>query len=258
MTENGSKTLVDEKLAVSLFLDSLLRDTEIEEAPQVASVTEIQDEHQVTDVEAESKQESIQESKLKDNAGDLVAPAEISPDPVAKSNDLAVNAVSEETAVSSVANELTHPAWANKPFQVLLFYVAGLKIAVPLVELCGVIKWKDSVTEMPGHADFYMGILQHLNRKIAVIDTAKMIIPKDKQEQLVEENPRERVHHIVMIDDYRWGLACDKIGEVITLKPEDVRWRKASSNRSWLAGTVIEHMCALLNSDGFSLMLEKG
>lgn len=250
MTDNGSKTLVDEKLAVSLFLDSLLRDTEIEEAPQVASVTEIQDEPQVADIEPVTN--------LNDNATDLVALAESKPEPVVNSNDLAVNAVSDETAVSSAATESTHPEWANKPFQVLLFYVAGLKIAVPLVELCGVIKWKDSVTEMPGHADFYMGILQHLNRKIAVIDTAKMIIPKDKQEQLVEDNPRERVHHIVMIDDYRWGLACDKIGEVITLKPEDVRWRKANSNRSWLAGTVIEHMCALLNSDGFSLMLEKG
>lgn len=250
MSENGSKTLVDEKLAVSLFLDSLLRDTEIEEAPPVASVTEVRDEHQVTEVE--------QGVDFHENTVALATPAESSSQPVASSNDLSINAVADEAAVSITETELTHPEWANKPFQVLLFYVAGLKIAVPLIELCGVIKWKDSVTEMPGHADFYMGILQHLNRKIAVIDTAKMIIPKDKQKQLVGENPRERVHHIVMIDDYRWGLACDKIGEVITLKPEDVRWRKASSNRSWLAGTVIEHMCALLNSDGFSLMLEKG
>ncbi|MCW8988708.1 MAG: chemotaxis protein CheW, partial [Gammaproteobacteria bacterium] len=63
---------------------------------------------------------------------------------------------------------------------------------------------------------------------------------------------------IVLIDDYRWGLACDNIGEVITLRPEEVRWRTSKTTRGWLAGTVIEHMCALLNSEGFSKMLEQG
>lgn len=250
MTENGSKTLVDEKLAVSLFLDSLLRDTEIEEVPPATELAETKSEAAPQPVEA------LEEPDLHDSPVGLVAPVEI-PQPVDNTNELKVNTVAEAEELSA-AKELTHPEWANKPFQVLLFKVAGLKIAVPLIELCGVIKWTDSVTEMPGHADFYMGILQHLGHKVAVIDTAKMIIPKDKLEQLVGENPRERVHHIVLIDNYRWGLACDKIGEVITLNPEDVRWRKANSNRSWLAGTVIEHMCALLNSDGFSLMLEKG
>ena len=148
--------------------------------------------------------------------------------------------------------------WAAEPFQILLFEVAGLKLAVPLIGLSGVIEWKDSVTEMPGSADFYMGILQHLNYKIAVIDTAKMVLPANKLSQLANDDPRERVKHIVLIDDYRWGLACDKIGEVITLKPEEVRWRTSKTRRAWLAGTVIEHMCALLNSEGFSAMLEKG
>ncbi|MDH5601070.1 MAG: chemotaxis protein CheW, partial [Gammaproteobacteria bacterium] len=133
-----------------------------------------------------------------------------------------------------------------------------LKLAVPLIELCGVIEWQESVTEMPGHADFYMGILQYLNNKIAVIDTARMVMPANKLEQLVGDDPRSRVKHIVLIDDYRWGLACDKIGEVITLKPNEVRWRTSKTTRGWLAGTVIEHMCALLNSEGFASLLESG
>lgn len=237
---SNSNTLVDEKLAVSLFLDSLLRDTE--DAPQadepVAKVASPVVEIPAVKVKTEVKVE-----------------APISTPPIVEPKLETKTEVEIEQEISNVP---AVPEWAVEPFQILLFEVAGLKLAVPLIELSGVIEWKDSVTEMPGSADFYMGILQHLNYKIAVIDTAKMVLPVNKQSQLVDDDPRERVKHIVLIDDYRWGLACDKIGEVITLKPEEVRWRTSKTRREWLAGTVIEHMCALLNSEGFAAMLEKG
>lgn len=251
MTENGSKTLVDEKLAVSLFLDSLLRETELDTDLPVASVTEIQNKDELQSTQEQQTLASNNEPVALTEPEEMLQPVETSATELKTVNEEAV-------ALEVESEELAHPKWADKPFQALLFNVAGLKIAIPLVELSGVIKWKDSVTEMPGHADFYMGILQHLDYKVAVIDTAKMIIPEEKLAHLVGENPRDRVNHIVLFDNYRWGLACDEIGEVITLQPEDVRWRKNASTRTWLAGTVIEHMCALLNSDGFSTMLEKG
>jgi len=238
MASNNSNTLVDEKLALSLFLDSLLREPEEESLTaeiQVAPAAEVKVEaHVITPLpDVEPLVEEIPEVKIE-----------------------------QEPAVENIVEELSssviRPEWANEPFQILLFEVAGLKLAVPLLELCGVIEWTDSVTEMPGHADFYMGILQHLDYKIAVIDTARMVLPTNKLEQFAEEDPRDRVNHIVLIDDYRWGLACDTIGEVITLKPDEVRWRTSKNSRNWLAGTVIEHMCALLNSEGFADMLENG
>lgn len=246
MAANNSNTLVDEKLAVSLFLDSLLRETEdvpehtittpdvkpVLDIPPVETTPEIKTEEPVAEKVVETEPEvKIQDEVVVENKAEIV--------------------LEKETA------EII-PEWANEPFQILLFEVAGLKLAVPLIDLCGVIEWKDSVTEMPGHADFYMGILQHLDYKIAVIDTAKMVLPMKKLAQLAGDNPRERVNHIVLIDDYRWGLACDKIGEVITLQPDEIRWRTSKTRRTWLAGTVIDHMCALLNSEGFSAMLEKG
>lgn len=228
---SNSNSLVDEKLAVSLFLDSLLRDTDdftesVE--PEVKVVAEI-----ATPIELEVPQ--------------------IAPSPVETKVE-----VKSEIQEESTESKSSIPEWANEPFQILLFEVAGLKLAVPLIELSGVIEWKDSVTEMPGSADFYMGILQHLEYRIAVIDTAKMVLPVKKQAELIDDNPRDRVKHIVLIDDYRWGLACDKIGEVITLKPDEVRWRSDTTSRKWLAGTVIDHMCALLNSEAFATMLLKG
>jgi purine-binding chemotaxis protein CheW len=38
---------------------------------------------------------------------------------------------------------------------------------------------------------------------------------------------------------------------VISLRPEDVKWRGSQGRRPWLAGTVIQQMCALLEVDAF-------
>lgn len=241
MASNNSNTLVDEKLAISLFLDSLLREPEVESelvTPEIKPVVEIPVVEVVAEVKVEAKPV-------------VETPTEVVSIPV--ETVVVTEAVEKEVTTESII-----PEWANEPFQVLLFEVAGLKLAVPLIELSSVIEWQDTVTEMPGHANFYMGILRHLEYKIAVIDTARMILPTNKLEELLDDDPRERVNHIVLIDNYKWGLACDKIGEVITLKPDEVRWRTSKTSRGWLAGTVIEHMCALLNSEGFSAMLEKG
>ena len=247
---NNSNPLVDEKLAVSLFLDSLLRETE--DLPEV-----VPPELKVAVEPAKVETPPVVNIPVaKVNVEVKVDPPEIKIPEIEQVSEVEQQ-VEVELKEESESESLV-PEWANEPFQILLFEVAGLKLAVPLIELCGVIEWNDSVTEMPGHADFYLGILQHLGYKIAVIDTAKMVLPVNKQSSLIGDNPRERVNHIVMIDDYKWGLACDRIGEVITLKPEEVRWRTSKTTRSWLAGTVIEHMCALLNSEGFSSMLKNG
>ena len=242
----NNNTLVDEKLAVSLFLDSLLREPEAEveyATPEIKPALDL------------PTVEIIPEIKIE--APVVTPPVTAEPEINIQEEGTVDKKVETKTETISAVEPIV-PEWAKEPFQILLFEVAGLKLAVPLLELCGVIEWKDSVTEMPGHADFYMGILQHLDNRIAVIDTARMVLPVNKQQHLAGEDPRERVNHIVLIDDYKWGLACDRIGEVITLKPDDVRWRTSKTSRGWLAGTVIEHMCALLNSEGFSAMLVSG
>ena len=246
MANNNSNTLVDEKLAISLFLDSLLTDTEIETEQVIEEVKP------AVAVELAEVKTKVEEAKV---VPEVIPEVKVDTPEIKIQEEVIETKVETPVAVETDPNV---PAWASEPFQILLFEVAGLKLAVPLIELCGVIKWTDKVTEMPGHADFYMGILQHLDHKVAVIDTARMILPANKLSQLAGDEPRERVHHIVLIDDYSWGLACDKIGEVITLTPDDVKWRTSKTKRGWLAGTVIDHMCALLNSEGFATMLEIG
>ena len=138
----------------------------------------------------------------------------------------------------------------------MLFKVAGLTLAVPLVDLNGVVEWdEERVTEMPGHADFYLGLMSHLKRQVPVVDTARLVLPESKLKLLAGEDPRQRITRVVLINDSRYGLACDEVNEVVTLKADAVRWRSERTQRRWLAGTVIEHMCALIDATAFAELL---
>ena len=148
------------------------------------------------------------------------------------------------------------PEWAETEFQVMLFKVAGLTLAVPLVELNGIVECDLSdVTAMPGHADFYLGLMNHLDKTVPLVDTARFVLPPDKLKLLAGGDPQERITRVVMINDCQYGLACDEVNEVITLSPDSVRWRTQRTQRRWLAGTVVEHMCALIDANAFAELL---
>ncbi len=136
-------------------------------------------------------------------------------------------------------------------FQILLFDVSGVKFAVPLDKLNGILEWSSSLTPMPNRSDWFLGVLSERERQIKVIDIAVLVVPSKFRAQHNTDN----LQKIILIGDSHWGLACDAVSEVVTLRKNDVRWRCETSKRPWLAGTVIEHMCALLDADEFAEML---
>jgi len=226
MAENSTKTLLDEGIALSMFLDTLLREPQPEprEAPPAAQAPVLEVVPTVT--------------------------------PAAPPVEVAHPAAEVEVAAeASVDND--RPAWAQETFQALLFKAGGLRLAVPLAELHGIVEWHDDITPMPGHADFYLGLLQHQDKTVPVIDTARFVLPADRLAKLAPD-VAERITRIVLIDEARWGLACDEVERVVNLEPDQVRWRSAQTSRRWLAGTVVEHMCALLDGAAFAQLLARG
>lgn len=150
------------------------------------------------------------------------------------------------------------PEWGANRFQAMLFKVAGLTLAVPLSGLSGIREWvQDEVTPMPGHAPWYLGLVSYRGHNVPVVDTAQLVLPADRLTRLTSP-PAERIRRIVFIDDGHWGLGCDEVADVITLGQDEVRWRTERTKRRWLAGTVIDHMCALLDPAAFAQMLATG
>ena len=225
----AQKTLVEQKQAVSLFLESLLRDVPEESATTsvaLQTVAEVLEPEVQTAVELKGAVSTqIHEKK-------------------------------SEISTSECRQSIT-PAWANEPFQALLFKVGGLSLAVPLTELSGVVEWPQEITEIPGHADFYIGVYPHQGRNVPVVDTALMVFPAERREGLLRQHARQRITRIILIDNAKYGLGCDEVGEVLTLSPEQVKWRSAQTKRRWLSGTVLEHMCALVDTRSFVEMFLK-
>ncbi len=148
------------------------------------------------------------------------------------------------------------PDWAEQKFQCLLFNVSGLTLAVPLVKLNSVIPWNDKIVWTPNKTDWYLGLVQNHGTNVKIIDTALMVLPENRRGHLAQA-PSDRFSHILLVDDSKWGLACDSIGDVIWLTMDKVKWRRNKQQRPWLAGTAIEQMCALMDTEVFADMLNE-
>ncbi len=152
------------------------------------------------------------------------------------------------------AQQSAIPEWAEQRFQCLLFKVSGLSLAVPLVKLNSVIAWDENITQTPNQTDWYLGLIQHLQKQVKVIDTALLVLPENRRDALKQASA-DRLGHILLVDDYKWGLACDSIGDVVWLTKDEVKWRRNKQTRPWLAGTSLQHLCALMDTEVFANML---
>lgn len=159
-------------------------------------------------------------------------------------------ASAEQDDVSIEWMENGRPSWAQDRFEVLLFEVAGLTLAVPLISLGQIQPLTDELTPLFGQAEWFMGLQPTPVGKIRTINTARFVMP-ERYEEKFAENAR----YVVSIDGLPWGLAVDAVNQPITLQPEDVKWRGERSKRPWLAGTVKQHMCALLDIPAMGVLL---
>ncbi len=143
------------------------------------------------------------------------------------------------------------PEWAAERFEALLFEVAGLTLALPLGELGGIRPIKSEITGLLGQPDWFTGLLQTDLGKLSVVDTARWIMP----ERLPEAGPPP-YRYVIRLQDSHWALACHRIADSVRLEPDAVKWSTGSSRRPWLAGTVKDHMCALLDSSAAVRLLD--
>ncbi|WP_406667051.1 chemotaxis protein CheW [Gallaecimonas sp. GXIMD1310] len=159
----------------------------------------------------------------------------------------------EQQAEAAVAATTPTETVREGLFQVLLFDVAGLELAVPLDKLGGIHQISE-VSPLFGKPDWFMGLMLHRQQKMRVVDTGRWVMPDKVSHQDLRENYR----YLVMLGDSPWGLACDSLVRTERINSADVRWRQGGSKRPWLAGMVRERMCALLDVDALLGMLEQG
>lgn len=144
----------------------------------------------------------------------------------------------------------SRPEWSERPFECLIFTVAGLQLAVPLILLGAIHRVDEEIRPIPGSPRWYMGIYPGAQQNLRIVDTAEWIMAGR-----VPANARDNYRFVIRLDNSEWGLACDDVAQSFTLSPDDVRWRTSRSKRPWLAGTVVEQMCALVDVRSMAALL---
>ena len=139
-------------------------------------------------------------------------------------------------------------------FQAMFFDVAGLTVAVPLIELGGIYN-ADKTTPLMGKPDWFSGVMLHREEKVNVVNTAKWVMPEKCTDELLEKLDYQ---YVIMLGDSGWGLSAEQLVDTVTLEQEDVKWLSEQSKRPWLAGLVKDRMCALLDVDSLIRLLDEG
>src|SRR5690606_21346712 len=159
-----SRTVLTEtrsQQALQSYLDALLQDAAIELA--VDSVS--QDEFQAAVLEEQLRDTRVVVPQAEPVQPAVVESATVVPVPVpvpvhVRAEPVVELEVAPEPAGPRVPLEQGQPEWGEAPFECLLFDVAGLTLAVPLVSLGSIYSLAgEELTPLFGQPDWFLGIL---------------------------------------------------------------------------------------------------
>ena len=131
----------------------------------------------------------------------------------------------------------------SERFQVLLCKVAGLTIAVPLVELGG-IHQLTKLSTIAGKPDWFKGILIKGDVKYQCIDAARWIMPEKVSAEMAKTIDYK---FAIQLGKSPYVLCCESVSSTVELSKDEIKWRKDDIKRPWLAGLLKEKMCALID-----------
>ncbi|MDT4830631.1 CheW-like domain protein [compost metagenome] len=242
------------QLALQSYLDGLLQEAASELAESVS----------LEEFEAAVLEEQVRDARLEVGvappvaAVPVIAPVAPPARVVAEPAQLAVPVVEPQAANTPAPllglGEGGRPSWAEEPFECLLFDVAGLTLAVPLVCLGSIYPLgEQELTPLFGQPDWFLGLLPSQAGNLKVLDTARWLIPDRYREDF-----RQGLQYVISVNGHEWGLAVHQVSRSIRLDPAEVKWRGQRTQRPWLAGTVIEHMCALLDVAALAELIGSG
>ncbi|MGE8499299.1 MAG: CheW domain-containing protein [Pseudomonas sp.] len=248
------------QLALQSYLDGLLQEAAVELA-ESTSLDEFEAavlEEQVRDARLEVP--VVAPVRIDARVEPVVAPVivEVEPElvaPIALIEPLAeVHRPAAQEPVLPRLHLDGRPEWAEEPFECLLFDVAGLTLAVPLVCLGSIYPLAgQDLTPLFGQPDWFLGILPSQAGNLKVLDTARWVMPDRYREDF-----RQGLQYVISVEGYEWGLAVHQVSRSIRLDPSEIKWRTQRTQRPWLAGTVIEHMCALLDVASLAELIASG
>jgi len=245
-----SKSLTASKKVMQNYLSELLTDSDTKDelAPKAAT---IQAPEQALPVKLNEDKKSLETLLKKVSEPEEFKVKEVFHEPTSSPIE-SLQISTEKSRAKAIETE--KESYRQGDFQAMFFDVAGLTIAVPLIELGGIHK-VDKTNSLMGKPDWFKGVMLYRDEKINVVDTALWVMPEKCDEALKNSL---NYQYIIMLSDSSWGLMAEHLVDTVVLSQDEVKWLEPSNRRPWLAGLVKEKMCALLNVSALIQLLDEG
>ena len=223
MNKSKPNKLLDADTAVSSYLDNLLQEaTEDKAKIQVKEKTKVK--------QAEKRVEKKNVHLL----------------------DTPLTALIEDPGVGVESNKQLNSEQKEDnfefPIQCLMFRVENNILSIPLIRMGSVVPWGGRLTQMPGMSPIFKGVLQHRDKNVKVVDTAKLMGAK-----VIEAFSPS---HLLVFEGGDWAISCDELFDVVKLEESDIKWHDKSLKKLSL-GTIKESLAILLNPSAIETKLVK-
>lgn len=197
--------------------------------------------------ESTAEAESVRPVQLKSNL--LVLPEiveeqetfeeEIRAEPIAPRDEVGVEEAPAVTVETVAPFETSAESMVyDYPLQCLMFKVANNLLSLPLISMGSVLPWQEQLTRLPESPDWLLGILQHRERNIRVVDAASVL-------GIDNRSTEKAYRHVLIFADEDWAITCDDLGDVIRLDEDEVQWSRSDQGVS--LGTIRKSLAILVD-----------
>lgn len=192
-------------------------------------------------------QQQITESDLKPHQESIIQSIHSDQGPV----------VLESKEIADKDNGKDSGADAEPRFSHLKIQVAGLNLVIPYQYVHRDLPWKIEKFAEIDSPQWLLGETQIEGHCVKLVDIAPLVIPQSRHSALLPPSS-SAFNHVLMLNNTRWGIACNKIEGGIDLQAAQIQWRSERGKRPWLAGTIVSEKSALLDIDAILYFFEYG
>lgn len=136
----------------------------------------------------------------------------------------------------------------DAPFPCLIFEVEEYSFGVVLEQLDYVVESDLKLTILPGQVSWLMGVLRKRGRNIKLIDLPNYFDQTNSKSSMVKlvKNSKNLIKVLVLVGN-PWGIPVSAMKETVNIRPNQIQWHPGDNGRTWIAGTLKEQMCPLLD-----------
>jgi len=166
-----------------------------------------------------------------------------------KKSAAAEQAVVEPPKTTNTAAAVT----AERPdmLRLLLCDIDGIPLALPLSTLNNIVHWpQQGLQQLPDQPDWQLGLFSQKQKNSQVVDLRNLL-------QTESRSAAFQANYILLVDERRWGIACHRIGHIISCQSDAINWSDDLSQSPWFMGVVNDGQYQIIDIPAVLAALEQ-